>query len=89
MPWRHAVSSGDRVTGRAGEMRVVANDYLAEQWFGSDPNCDGRSSGVCKALDAKAPGIIINVEFHCCCWWCGFLKREVRAIGGCLGIHRR
>ena len=53
-----------------------------------DPGCNGRASEVSKASgdavrhagDNRVPNLSLVV-------W--ILKREVRAIGGCLGIHRR
>ncbi len=77
---------------------AVTQDYLAESGFcGSSPgfclagergSCDGRASGVSKALgDAVRHADDCRVPILSLVVW--ILKREVRAIGGCLGIHRR
>jgi hypothetical protein len=57
------------------------NDYLAE-W-------SVRTSSPCGSTKTRSPNIgacVMQAGLSMVVW---ILKREVRAIGGCLGIHRR
>ena len=68
--------------------RLQHNDYLAER-------C-GQAPSLCRIIDRprylddrpdhQTPTPVMQAVLSMVVW---ILKREVRAIGGCLGIHRR
>jgi hypothetical protein len=58
----------------------TTNDYLAE-WFVRTSSPYGSTKP-----DHRISAPVMQAELSMVVW---ILKREVRAIGGCLGIHRR